>query len=879
LTKKEFTPTIRSEKKLDLKGFHKLDRLKEKDGKILTKLNQSTVVQALSQKLYRNAESGFRELLNNEIRACQIAKDKYGSKNAYIKVSLNTTDRSLTIHGINSQGITIEVLNVLREIGLSITESKKGGRIPFGMGFYGSLKLSDIVIVHSRCIENKESYGVQLKGGLFFEEIQDADFKQTGTRIKVTLKPKTNYEKIIDTLVEVSKTSGIKTYLELKAHNGDISGFESGVHELETTTVRKIFDKTMRDEYSYLTASINNNEVEAYLSIAIGSSGSLQDDRDKKLFLVNSPIEAVLDEQDYDNYDYEAKNDDDDDQYNYDKDDEDEKQKIKYKASKIDEINFYSVVVNMKKESIFPAMQDRERLDPKAEKKLREVVVQLYNEALKTIKSCHTLEDWYDHDHKYFISSDKKDLIDLDKSLDQKTIKLRTLLNTDVISYKEEKDRAEFSSLKYLLDNYYSDKNRVNLFYALKKDKRLYNIIKDNFTKEWVKDSDFKNGGYYTDKGHYFLCLLDEKKFMDREKKGYTKFKQAKNICEHFGFLNAKEYIKEHGLKRIYDEEDEEEEEEEKEDLGKEVSLHHYNYENHVNTIGVEDEEFEKLKPNIIKVNNYQSYNKLIGELSDHYLNLVIDDPSIEQLSDVKSNNDVYQEIKKKSFLTNFGKLTVEEILQMFKKSTDIIFNPDIEKTDFKLINHVPKISPRDKRVSQLYIIGNNKRKVKRNNDPDSETRRRRRLSRRLNRLQRKSTKLSKYIEVDDHSDYFKLGIVLIDNNRKFEVKEENSEDLETYYRDSLTEIETNLEDLIGQESHGYRGEQINVETFDSGELFEKYLNRIKEVSEKIKSITIRELFAKGHDETNYNEIVDQVLKLNKQIETTKIKRKENNYL
>ncbi len=214
LSRKKFAPTIRTEKKLNVKEFHQLDRLKEKDGTIISKINQESAVQAISTKLYRNAESGFRELLNNEVRACQIAKDKYGSKNPYIKVSLDTTDRSLIIHGINSQGITIEVLDVLREIGQSITESKKGGRIPFGMGFYGSLKLSDIVQVQTRCIENKDCYGVQLRGGLFFEEIQAPTFKETGTAIKVTLKPKTNYEKIIETLVEVSKTSGIKTYFE-----------------------------------------------------------------------------------------------------------------------------------------------------------------------------------------------------------------------------------------------------------------------------------------------------------------------------------------------------------------------------------------------------------------------------------------------------------------------------------------------------------------------------------------------------------------------------------------------------------------------------------------------------------------------------------------
>ncbi len=871
MTKKEFTPTIRTEKKLDIKGFHKLDKLKDKEGKIMTKLNQSTVVQALSQKLYRNAESGFRELLNNEIRACQIAKDKYGSKNPHITVSLDTSNRSLTIHGINSQGITTEVLNVLREIGLSITESKKGGRIPFGMGFFGSLKLSDVVLVHTRCIENDESYGVSLKGGLFFEEIQDADFKETGTRIKVTLKPKTNYEKIIDTLVEVSKTSGVKTYLNLKAHNGDISGYETGVHLLESTTIRKLFDQTQDKDYSYLTASINNNEVEAYLSIAIDSDGRLENERKKELFLVNSPIDAILDEDDYDNYDYESKNDDDDeDEYNYDNDDEDEKQRVKYEASKIDDINFYSVVVNMKKESIFPAMQDRERLDPRAEKKLREIVVQLYNEALKTIKPCHTLEEWYDHDHKYFISSNKKDLIDLDKSLDQKTIKLRTLLNTDVFTYKQEKDRAEFRSLKreldgYTLENYFDPKDKgkkVNLFYAIKKDKRVYNIIKDNFHSALP----------------YYLCLIDEKKYLQQEdssKKAHSDFIRTKNILEHYGFVNAKEYIKEHGLKRIIAIQDDKEEPEEPEEPKIEVTLHHFDYDKFANTIDVEESEFEEEKPNMIKVKNYLTYNKLISEFNYHKLNLVIDDPSIEQLSDVKSTNDIYQEIKKKSFITNFGKLTVEEILQTFNKSTDIILNPDVHKEFFKSIIHVPKISDRDKRVSQLYIVGNNTKRIKLNID------RRKRLKVRLNKRggkMGKSKRFPKFSDQDNQSDYFKLGIVLIDNNRNYHV---TSGGLESYYKESLKEFENNLSELIGMaKNQSYSGEEkLDCDSFESVEEFEKYLISIKEIKEKVKNITLKKLFAKGHHEGNYKKVIDEVLKLNKQIETTRIKRKEKNYL
>jgi len=54
MSKKRFTPTIRTEKKLNIKIGHKLDHLKNKDGIIKTQLNNDTVIQALSHKLYRN---------------------------------------------------------------------------------------------------------------------------------------------------------------------------------------------------------------------------------------------------------------------------------------------------------------------------------------------------------------------------------------------------------------------------------------------------------------------------------------------------------------------------------------------------------------------------------------------------------------------------------------------------------------------------------------------------------------------------------------------------------------------------------------------------------------------------------------------------------
>ena len=197
-------------------------------------------------------------------------------------------------------------------------------------------------------------------------------------------------------------------------------------------------------------------------------------------------------------------------------------------------------------------------------------------------------------------------MIDLDQALDQKTKKLRTFLNTEVFSYQEQKDRSEIRELKQQLDDYHE--NNCLLFYALKKDKRVYNILKENFEDEQVVDKD--GSSYTVNKADYYLCLIDIRKFENeldekdyRNKKGdqlqsaTRKFKATKNILEHFGFVEAKAYIKEHGLKRLTKDE-EEDLDEDPETL---VTLHSYNFDNHKDTISVESEEFEKEKQKTIE--------------------------------------------------------------------------------------------------------------------------------------------------------------------------------------------------------------------------------------------------------------------------------------
>ena len=110
MTVEKYIPTIRKEKVLDIQGTDyesKLDSIMNKEGFIKTRLNEEVIIQAVSHKLYKDPESGLRELYNNEAyHGCLVAKTKHNVKNPYIKVSLNTTTRKLIIQGFNSLGIS-----------------------------------------------------------------------------------------------------------------------------------------------------------------------------------------------------------------------------------------------------------------------------------------------------------------------------------------------------------------------------------------------------------------------------------------------------------------------------------------------------------------------------------------------------------------------------------------------------------------------------------------------------------------------------------------------------------------------------------------------------------------------------------------------------
>lgn len=104
-----------------------------KDGMIPVKLEEDVVIQRISHDLYAKPESGFRELFNNEARACRTAK-KHHNASPRIEVTIVPSERKLVIHGIDSMGMSMDrFLNIFTVLGRS--DNFSGEEVgQFGLG-------------------------------------------------------------------------------------------------------------------------------------------------------------------------------------------------------------------------------------------------------------------------------------------------------------------------------------------------------------------------------------------------------------------------------------------------------------------------------------------------------------------------------------------------------------------------------------------------------------------------------------------------------------------------------------------------------------------------------------------------------------------------
>jgi len=163
-------------------------------------------------RLYASPASGFRELYANELRACRTARDKYGA-NPRIEITINNVDRTLTIHGIDSLGITehhfINALSVLGE-----TDNQNGEEVgQWGWGMAASATLSDSVTYETYARETEEKYGFLGIAGEHFSKLPQPNLDTPGTRVTVFLRDDINVVELVRRIRYICATADIPTFL------------------------------------------------------------------------------------------------------------------------------------------------------------------------------------------------------------------------------------------------------------------------------------------------------------------------------------------------------------------------------------------------------------------------------------------------------------------------------------------------------------------------------------------------------------------------------------------------------------------------------------------------------------------------------------------
>ena len=205
-----YKPVIKTEKavnaSVDESYTDKLSSATGSNGLISVEIDRDVIIQRISSDLYASPESGVRELLANEIRACHQARDSHGAS-PHIEVEFD--GRNMAMRGINSLGISQDrFLEVMRVLGVSDNhDSGKSGQ--FGMGFASYTTLSDIVFVRTYSREDGTKYAVMGKGGLGFQIIDKPEMDSYGTEISLTVRSKVNMYSLKNMVRKCAKLSEI----------------------------------------------------------------------------------------------------------------------------------------------------------------------------------------------------------------------------------------------------------------------------------------------------------------------------------------------------------------------------------------------------------------------------------------------------------------------------------------------------------------------------------------------------------------------------------------------------------------------------------------------------------------------------------------------
>jgi ribosome-binding factor A len=438
-TSEYYKPTLVEEKPLPLEEKEiayakELLGLPDKsDGFIPLTLEQDVVVQRISHDLYAKPESGFRELLNNEIRACRTAEKIFGAK-PKIVITLDPSTRDLEIRGTESTGMSIDTFkNVYTVVGRSSNFS--GEEIgQFGFGRISYPALSDIMILETkyRTADGQTGeYAIMGKNGIGFNILPKPNLDSYGTVVKLVLKKEVNLHHLADYIREACAFSSIPTYLDLTSDLKETGvswrieeiRYPKGSIQLNKTFAQKAEEAASRSVYYHgkkkggeLVRSFHTTMegVELYAEFRVGEKEYydyfphlLKIGKDERL--IGSPIEIGID------------------------------------------LPFSYYVVNVLDERKFKPTADRERLREESVKELSEQISAKVYEEISSFLNVNTLKEYLSLDMgtaAIFLSersSRDDEPTSVAHFLPERTKRLRSLLLHEVKIYKEKESSGRYN--------------------------------------------------------------------------------------------------------------------------------------------------------------------------------------------------------------------------------------------------------------------------------------------------------------------------------------------------------------------------------------------------------------------------------------------------
>ena len=436
-TSQYYKPTLVEEKPLPLEekdiAYAKelLGLPESSDGFIPLKLEQDVVIQRISHDLYAKPESGFRELVNNEVRACRMAEKSFGAK-PKIVISLDPTTRELEIRGKDSIGISVETFtNIYTVVGRSSNFS--GEEIgQFGFGRISYATLSDVMILETKYRTpggDIGEYAVMGKNGIGFNVLPKPNLDSYGTVVRLVLKPEVNLGRLVDYIHEACAFSGIPIYLNLISDLKENANWRSeevkypmGYVQLNKTYQEKAEDAASSGIYYHgrkkgeVVKSIHTllDGAELYGEFRVGEKEYydnvprlLKIGKDERL--IGSPIEIGVD------------------------------------------LPFSYYVVNVLDERKFKPTADRERLREDSAKALSEQILSKVSQEISSFLDVKNLNDYLSLDEvtaAVFLSersSRDDDPTSIAHFLPERSRTIRSLLLQDVKVYKEKENSGRYN--------------------------------------------------------------------------------------------------------------------------------------------------------------------------------------------------------------------------------------------------------------------------------------------------------------------------------------------------------------------------------------------------------------------------------------------------